>query len=78
MISTRLSSTAAVPASCTAGAIAMERQSVTAPDYRSVHGTGLPFAGSTLVAAQLTNKARAAVAQMGADVPGSPPRGGPV
>ncbi len=54
----------------TAGSLAMERQSVTAPDYRSSHSTALPFSGMTLAAR--TNAAQ------DADVPGSPPRGGPV
>jgi hypothetical protein len=41
-----LTSRTATP--CLAGALAMERQSVTAPDLGSVHGTRLPFAGMTV------------------------------
>ena len=65
----------------TATGIAMERQSVTAPDYRSVHGTGLPFAAAAVMTAVtngtdvLTAKTRVAAQ---ADAPGSPPRGRPV
>lgn len=77
---------------CLAGALAMERQSVTAPDFGSVHGTGLSVAGSTagstarkaagmtaVLTAVITPANRTAPdAALQAYVPGSPPRGGPV
>lgn len=75
---------------CLAGALAMERQSVTAPDFGSVHGTGLLIVSST--AGSAARKVRTAAgmtaatpanrtapdAALQAYVPGSPPRGGPV
>lgn len=73
---TGLSSASNCTATSTATGIAMERQSVTAPDYRSVHGTGLPFA-AFMANDTAARKARTTQALV-ADVPGSPPRGGPV
>jgi hypothetical protein len=93
MISTLTSRTATrVSEPCLAGALAMERQSVTAPDFGSVHGTGLPVfsstAGSTVRSAARKAAGMTAVitpanrtaqdAALQAYVPGSPPRGGPV
>lgn len=89
MISTLTSRTATrVSGTCLAGALAMERQSVTAPDFGSVHGTGLPAASSTasstarkaaVMTAGMTLANRTAQdAALQAYVPGSPPRGGPV
>jgi hypothetical protein len=62
-------------------AFVREQRSTTAPSSGSVHGTGLPFAGSALViadavAAAARNRMKDAALQ--AYVPGSPPRGGPV
>lgn len=85
MISTLTSRTATrVSGPCLAGVLAMERQSVTAPDFGSGHGTGLPVASSTAgstarTAAGMTAANRTAQdAALQAYVPGSPPRGGPV